>query len=585
MSLLIGFLGAAGLDDIERPEKTYALAAARKQGFDAPVVLRWPSGQAWWFSTSNGNRGSGAVLQQGNRFAAYVGSVHWRGLTGVALLKILLAEFERPEDMPLQDFSGAFAMLFAGASEVHLFVDAVGIQKIYHSEERKVFSTSFLVCRSMLTRARVHRQKAQEYVLLGGSHGLETAVEGVRILDPTRTLELQGMSSRLLHAPERWRVACTFTSLQQTADGLATRLADDFRAMVQAFGGNIGMALSGGFDSRLLLATLDHIGIAPTLFVYGGPADEDVQVARRVAASMQLTINVVDKRTVNDRQPPFDSNRLARSVAFLDGLPTDGAFDRGADCITRLEQVHGGRLNLNGGGGEILRNFFYLRHRSFKAADVVSAFYSNWLPQAIASSEERRAFKRNMVASILASLGLAEFGADAVDRPLARTDVELIYSLLRLRFWMGRNNTVAARHGAFLTPLVHPRLIQLAAALPMQWKDFGRLEAKLIHHLSPRVAATVSNYGFNFTSGPGLRHRLALQPTMWRPLALRSRSAPLKRLLGRLPTAAAPAEWLAAAGGPPAADWIDAAFLTDLAQVNRLMTLNAVLDRAYDGAV
>ena len=584
MSLLIGFLDTVGLDDIQRPDKTYALAAARKQGFAAPVVMRWPQGQAWWFPTANCTRGSGAVLQQGNRFAAYVGSVHWQGLTGVALLTRLLAEFERPEDMPLMDFSGAFAMLFGGASGVHLFVDAVGVQKIYHSEERKVFSTSFLVCRSMLTRARAHRQRAQEYVLLGGSHGLETAVEGVRVLDPTCNLELHGMKSRLLHCPERWRAPCAFKSPNQAVDGLASRLAADFRAMVQAFGGNIGMALSGGFDSRLLLAALDHIGIEPTLFVYGGSGDEDVKVARRVAASMKLPINIVDKGTVNDLQAPLDDNSLARSISFLDGLPTDGAFDRGADRITRLEQVHGGRLNLNGGGGEILRNFFYLPDRRYTAADVVSAFYSNWLPQAIASNEEVRTFKRGMVASILASLGLAGLGADAVDRPLPRTDVELIYSLLRLRFWMGRNNTVAARHGAFLTPLVQPRLIQLAAALPMQWKDFGQLEAKIIHHLSPRVAATVSNYGFNFTSGPGLKHRLALRATMHRPLALRSRSAPLKRLLGRLPTATVPEEWLAAAGRPASADWIDAAFLTDLAQINRLKTLNAVLHPRYDGA-
>ena len=55
-----------------------------------------------------------------------------------------------------------------------------------------------------------------------------------------------------------------------------------------------------------------------------------------------------------------------------------------------------------------------------------------------------------------------------------------------------------------------------------------------------------------------------------------------RRLLGRNTSVAAPAEWTAAYA-PEAVDWIDSAYLTSTAQVNRLMTLCAVLDDSMCG--
>jgi hypothetical protein len=128
-----------------------------------------------------------------------------------------------------------------------------------------------------------------------------------------------------------------------------------------------------------------------------------------------------------------------------------------------------------------------------------------------------------------------------------------------------------------MTPLVSPRLVELAAALPLNWKTYGDLECRIIRMLSERVAKGPSGYGFDFAKGPTAAHRRYINATMYRPIALRRRSAQIRRLLGRQPNVGAPSEWLAACG-PCNVDWIDARFLTEREQINRMLTVCALLD-------
>ena len=577
MSLLIVFEGATAIAGLDNAAVQRALGAAQQQGFVHSRTLAWPGGQAMWFATPGNPTGSGASLVQGIDFAAYVGTMHWKGLSGEALLQRLLAEFDRPHDMPLRDFSGGFAMLFARQGQVWLFNDAVGLQKIYRIAQEGIVSTSLRVCRVALQRPRLNRMRAQEYVLLGANHATQTPLEGLQVLEPTQARELRGGTVVTIHPAQAWRTAAVFKSPAEAVATLADMIAANFASLLQAYGSNVGMALSGGFDSRLLLAALQHHGVAPRLYVYGHPESADVRIASTKARELGLSIECTDKDSVNAALAPLSANLLQRNLAFFDGLPVDGVFDRGADRATRLAQVADGFLNLNGGGGEILRNFFYLPERGYSAMDLVGAFYSNWLPRAIADPDERHAFTAATADGILASLGFDGGSTSSRSLTLRRSDVELVYTLFRLRWWMARNNTLAAQHGAFMTPLVQPRLVELAAQVPISWKTFGELEAAIITRLSPAVASGPSNYGFDFSQGPNAAHRRYIKATLFRPIRVRRLSSRIRRLLGRNPKANAPAEW-SQAYALAEVDWLDTAGLTDDAQFNRLFTLCALLE-------
>ena len=583
MSLLVALPGVDARTLASNPLARAAGDVARDQGHGQPELMTWQGGCAWWFDTPDNPGVGGACVREGDRFAACVGTPVWDDSTGSELLRKWLARFDGPASLPWLDTAGSFALLIGGPQGVWLANDAIGLQKIYRRRDGAMYSSSLLAVRGSIAQPRVRRLRAQEYVLLESNHGLETPLAEVDIADPTLVTRLDtGRHERVVPA-SAWRSEQTHTSLQAACEDLAPRIGASMGSLVRAHDGPVGMALSGGFDSRLLLAALDHIDTTPSLFVYGRSSDDDVQVAVKKASELGLAIDAIDKSLIDAEQPPLDAAAVRASIAFFDGLPVDGAMDRGSDRLTRQRQMAGGCLNLNGGGGEILRNFFYLPDRSYSASDLARTFYGNWLPAAVPDPDERRALLDAIADTILSALDVDAAGPASRTRALARDEIERAYALVRLRFWMGRNNSIGAQHGAFVTPLVHPRLIADAAALPLAWKTYGDLESAIIQRLSPRVASGPSKYGFSFSDGPSGAYRRQLLTTLLRPVAIRQRSARIRHRLGRLPVMPAPREWQELMPSP-LPDWIDPRGLTSRAQWNRLFTLMALLDATWDPA-
>jgi len=60
--------------------------------------------------------------------------------------------------------------------------------------------------------------------------------------------------------------------------------------------------------------------------------------------------------------------------------------------------------------------------------------------------------------------------------------------------------------------------------VPLRFKNAGRLEARMIAHLAPRLAAHGSAYGHGFDRPPPLAYRLQDLANRWRPPLLRRHS-------------------------------------------------------------
>jgi asparagine synthase (glutamine-hydrolysing) len=314
--------------------------------------------------------------------------------------------------------------------------------------------------------------------------------------------------------------------LDAAVDEICDHLLAVCGEVAAAFPERVRTALSGGFDSRLIIAGLLASGSHPELFVYGDSTSEDVPIARGVADSVGIALNIVDKSALNLRMPPPDLERLVGSVLFFDGLPNDGIHDRGADQQTRLAQNAGGCIALNGGGGEIFRNFFHLPDRALCAVDIVRAFYRGFDPKVFRRPHGLSSYEDGLVASIGRALGLEDVHAR---QKLGRKQVELLYPLFRCHHWMGVNNSVGVRHGYYATPLVDLKSVRLACSLPLSWKNAGRLESRLIARLHPGIANQPSAYGFRFADGPNRRARFAEWITCMRPVSARPYINALRR--------------------------------------------------------
>jgi len=368
-------------------------------------------------------------------------------------------------------------------------------------------------------------------VLLGASHSDQTIARGVKTLPRAHALDVVSGCIRTRPVANTWDGAASNATFEFAADEICAHLLTVNREIGTAFPDRTRAALSGGFDSRLIVASQLACGNRPDLFVYGDDKSEDIPIARKVADRAGLPLYVVDKDAHSSNASPPDLETLIRNGLFFDGLPNGGTYDSGVDRQTRLAQTADGYMVLNGGGGEIFRNFFHLPDRPLRAMDIVRTFYRGFDSAVFRRADGLSSYRDTLAASIRHSLGLHG------DRLLARQEAELVYPLFRCHYWMSINNSIATRHGYYATPLMDLTTVRLAWQLPLAWKNAGRLESRLIAKLHLPIASESSTYGFRFSDGPDWQARYSERAMCARPVFLRPFINRVRRRLNRLAVA------------------------------------------------
>jgi hypothetical protein len=518
-----------GRDDTRRGPLSMGVDALERQGFSQAARFAEPGFEVRAFVAPGSVAGIRLASDVG--YAVCAGSMWYRGRFGREALDAALSDMRASGGRTGLDpdaFSGSFTAVLKCGEEAILIGDPLGLQRIYVREDAGVMTTSWLAAVECGAGRRLERTAALEYVLHGAVHGDRTPVREVTSLPADRGFDLARRTTFAVAVPGHGRTRHRCASRRSAVDAVAGHYRDVFAAMASATGGRVRMALSGGFDSRLVLAGLAANGVRPELFVYGTPASSDVAVARTIAAGEGLELKVFDKEAAWRVAPRLTVDSLEASCLFFDGTPVDGILDTGVDRATRLDQYAGGALVLNGGGGEILRNFFHLPDRPYSPRALVHAFYGGHDASAVRSGSDLQALHDTMAASIRTAVG-----AGGADGAMTRRQVELAYPLFRCRYWMGRNNAVSNRWGQFATPLVDPVAVRLAAELPVAWKQAGAFESDVIAALHPRIAAYASSYGFAFGQPPNRRTRFAEWSTCARPVWARPLIARLRRRIAR----------------------------------------------------
>jgi len=501
-------------------------ASLERQGLPLGFTRSWPGITLGWHATPGQPDSRTQWLERPDGgMIACVGTLFHRGRSGPQALAALWDDFIDGASAASPALAGEYQVVLARHGRVWLFGDPLGMVKRYESSDGRVVSTSWLACADAQARLDPDPVGALDYVFHGANHGLRTACAQVRIGDPAEVRELvRGVRETHFGAPF-WQPGPLFRDRDEAIARILARLRDLATGWAEGFPGRVRSALSGGFDSRLLLAVARATGQQPALHVYGRPDSADVRTARALDRALGLGLRVIDKASLDHAQGPRPQGAahealLDANLDFFDGLPIDGIGDHGADRITRIAQSADGALALNGGGGEVLRNFFHVGDRRLRARDLVRIFWGGVDIAALRDRSLADALEAHLVATIA-----RELGHDGI---LDRQQVELVYPLLRGRYWTSRNNTMAARCGHFLTPLLDPAIVRDAVRLPLAWKAFGRFEGTLIARLDRELGSLPLADGFAPASGPGALARLWALAEDLRPPWLRATVARLR---------------------------------------------------------
>lgn len=182
---------------------------------------------------------------------------------------------------------GSFALVHHDAQrhELHLATDALGLRTVYYliQDECLIFSTALRVLEAMQEiDKKLSMLGMAELSVFGFALAERTAFEGISVLRECQQLTANAYGVTL-HNYDDWS---TPQFSPETPEAAATQLHAGFRDAVRLRLGHDRCAysfLSGGMDSRAIVATLIDLGCEVDALNFSPPASQDQRYAQRFA--------------------------------------------------------------------------------------------------------------------------------------------------------------------------------------------------------------------------------------------------------------------------------------------------------------
>lgn len=466
------------------------------------------------------------VAESGDSFAIAAGTLAYGGQMGPAALKGLLAESNLPH-LDRAKLAGQFGAVLHQRGRTFVVGDYFACFPVYHDSERNLFSTSLLAAAAALPRVTLDPQGLYEYAFQSCVLGDDTVFGEIKRLGPTQVVELTADGVQIHRVSKPLPDKPSKASLTDQLSLHSRLLHDVIGEQVRHFGNNIHCPLSGGLDSRLVLAVLKSLGCRPNVYVYGPAGSPDVTISKQIGDAEGIDVEWIEKERYRDIAPDEFPEQVARNFHENDGTPNfGGIFDNGGNSYARNKRHSNGSLAVSGGCGEIYRNFFFLPDRRLTASAVTHSFYSRF-----ASGDATAIFDPDSYMMRIRDKILEALEQPGDHRPLERPFIEQIYPRVRGRSLFGREISIDARYSPYLLPFLDHRVVAEAMTVPLPLKHAGHFEAQLLNVIDPALARRPSAYGHDFATPPSLRHRFQEWSTRMRPTWLRKRSYAIQRRL------------------------------------------------------
>jgi len=425
------------------------------------------------------------------------GTSIYNGKTGARALKAFYEAFSNERDFHA-DLYGHYCILIFHSGKLFVFTDYAGLYKVYCNRTKSGLSNSFLAIAKTLQRKNVSQQELYEYVFHEAFYGDKTLFKEIELLD---SKSLWQISPDLSNTPQQIAVDDfrNTVSFDEAVTVVSRSLINYFELLKSAFDNKVASSLSGGYDTRLMLALTRKAGISPYFFVYGDRDSIDVDIAKAIARGEKFEIDHIDKSKYPKVAKESFYEMIEKNFFLFDGFGAMGIFDNGSDIDTRIDRATRAHLHLNAGGGEIYRRTWQF---SDKRKIHIENFLKNKYGHLYMLNDfidysmcgdlfDKRVYLSNFTEKIKAILD--------IDKDwMTKQELEVLYSILSVKYWLGMNNSIDNQFSYSLTPFAESRFVYQSLNIPSQYKSFGQFEAALIRKVDPDLAKYPSQYGFNF---------------------------------------------------------------------------------------
>jgi asparagine synthase (glutamine-hydrolysing) len=355
--------------------------------------------------------------------------------------------------------------------------DRYATRGIFHGRASagRVVSTRIEVV-AALTGAALSRYALHERLCLDFNLGERTLYEGVSLFMPGATLASQAAKTRRDPAP-----AVGVASRNPNTGRLA--FLDDVGPIVaDAFSRGASLELTGGIDSRLLLAIGLAAGAAPRLAItVGSEQHDDVLIAQRICSELGIDHAVGSgdadlSSLVADGREFVSRSGYGANACFVAALPA---------AFRELGQLR--QASVSGSGGEIAEGFYYTPLDRFCTFDAVA---KQWV--------QRRLFITGRRARGLFAAQYAEgFDRMIIDEAVSyleqtqgtwRDSTDALYREQRMRQWAGPVLAASRWWYRPVLPFLSAPYLQWSASLDESSRLNRRGQRDAIAELRPDLA-------------------------------------------------------------------------------------------------
>ncbi len=448
------------------------------------------------------------------------GGMIYRGRAGREALELAFGHL-RSDSLERGRLRGCYCLLSMGAGGVHVMPDEEGTYPVFANDDFSVVSSSLLAVLECLPERRLRTSETCEYILHAACYGPTTPFVGVDRLEAGFDYTLGTGRAEKTRVGSSGLPPLAEEPFSELAEAAVSELRSFYAEVRAAFGNSVVQSFSGGYDSRLLLAAALNAGIRPHLFVYGNADSADVRVALQIAEGEGLEIDHVDWSGHPESSPEEYSEALREIYYMFDGMGPCGVFGPTYLRQDRLRRLQGRDAHVNGGGGEVLRDFWKLPERPI----AVEAFVANKFaapPGTCVSREGEQQYHDHMAKRVTRAI-------DGDKREMTFQQAQSLYPFLRVQYWQGQSTGHGQQFAWDLAPFADRSIVAAGLQVPHRHKRYGKLEREMIGTLSPRLARYPSAYGRSFAEPPSMSYVLTEFFKTHTPLRLRPL---LRRLAG-----------------------------------------------------
>ncbi|MBI3756933.1 MAG: hypothetical protein HY267_03050 [Deltaproteobacteria bacterium] len=391
-----------------------------------------------------------------------------------------------------RELEGFFTIVVIDASgkEVVVITDLIGSCHAFVRPLRNalaISSSSFIL--ASLDTITLDPVASQEFLYTGNIYEDRTLYQEVRKLGPATVFHFAEGAVR--SQQQYWRFAdLTAESLDgdEAVEKLGETLSEAAQRIGQAFASPV-CDLTGGYDSRALVAAFQTAGVRFATTVSGPEESADVRVSRQLAKLLGVT-------HLRHEAPAVISFATARRSFAL----TDGEYDLLE--YSRIAYVHNSLsqqfdISLNGSFGEVARGYWW--ELLFPHAGERRPLNARQLAQLrfAAAKSETSLFPPEL------RLSLANHFTEVVERTNSGLShfpnsfqMDHVYLTMRMQRWQGRIASSTNQIWPCLSPFLFRSVMETMLQTTVRLRRRSLLIRKMLLRLQPQLAEFPLEHGY-----------------------------------------------------------------------------------------